>query len=259
MKLYSFHNLGNTCYINSVLQCFINDPCFQKKIKKGSGGLYDLLNEIKVDLTVNDNLKYDKYNLEGIVSFFRYKFKQFQQYDTHEFLLEFLEKLNLKHYSGTIKSSVVCLKCKNANNTSENFYTIDLPVLHSNLIENFMEYLKKENIHEYDCEKCNCKTECQKKIYLDKLPKTLIIVLKKYNGVNSSNFTDLKIKETTSGNIYNYILYAVIYHYGTLDNGHYNCSVKINENWYFIDDDKIYLNNNELNYKNSYILFYKRS
>ena len=257
MKLFSFYNLGNTCYINSVLQCFINDPYFQKKIKKQSGGIYDLLNEINVDLTENDTFKYDKYNLEQIVYFFRTKFKKFEQYDSHEFLLEFLETLKLNHYSGVIKSSVVCLNCNNVNCNLENFYTIDIPVLHSNLIENFMKYLKKENIHEYDCEKCKCKTECQKKLYLNKLPKTLIIVLKKYNGTEST-FTDLKIKETLSENIYNYLLYAVIYHYGTLDNGHYNCSVKINENWYFIDDDKIYLNNNELNYKNSYILFYKR-
>jgi len=196
MKLIAFHNLGNTCYINSVLQCFINDPYFQKKIKKRSGGIYDLLNEIKVDLSVNDNFKYDKYNLENVTSFFRNKFKKFQQYDSHEFLLELLETLNLKSYSGTINSNIVCLKCNSVNSTLENFYTIDLPVLHSNLIENFMEYLKKENIHEYDCEKCNCKTECQKKMYLNKLPKTLIIVLKKYNGNIESTFTDLKIKET---------------------------------------------------------------
>ena len=32
MNLVSFRNLGNTCYINSILQNIIYDPLFRKKI-----------------------------------------------------------------------------------------------------------------------------------------------------------------------------------------------------------------------------------
>ena len=64
--------------------------------------------------------------------------------------------------------------------------------------------------------------------------------------------------KTESGKINNYSLYAIIYHHGNSDYGHYNCNVKINDKWYFIDDETINLVNNiNDNNINSYILFYR--
>ena len=34
MILAGFYNTGNTCYINSVLQCFVNDKAFRNNIIK---------------------------------------------------------------------------------------------------------------------------------------------------------------------------------------------------------------------------------
>jgi uncharacterized UBP type Zn finger protein len=137
--------------------------------------------------------------------------------------------------------------------------------LKNNLTDSFINYLKKENIHDYHCEKCNQKVLADKKVYIYNLPNFLILVLKRYNINGKLNdsisypLENMKIRETESGEIFSYILYAIIYHYGHSQNGHYNCNVKINNNWYFIDDDSIYLNNNiENNNCNSYILFYKK-
>ena len=253
-------NVVNTCYLNSVLQCFINDPCFKESCDK-NGKLFELLDNIKIDFTVNDELINYKYNLNKLIIFFDNKFKRFFQHDAHEFLLEFLENLNNKFCYGKTKTSITCSICKNISFTFEDFSTINLHISHDNLIETFINYLKKEEIHDYRCDNCNCNVKAEKKNYLWNINTRLIIVLKRYSIKQKIKypFENLKIRETESGNVFNYELYAVIYHYGNTENGHYNCNVKINNNWYFIDDESIHLNNNmENNDSNSYILFYKQ-
>jgi len=262
MKLYTFFNLGNTCYLNSVLQCFINDPCFKSSLKKTekNKNLLHLINEIDVDLTNNDEKNFKHCNLIKIVEFFNKKFPRFQQHDSHEFLLEFLDQLEL-NYNGKIKNLLICKECNNISTTIEDFTTIDLYINKDNLVENFMDYLKREEIHDYHCEKCKKNVVATKKIYLEQIGEMLIIVLKKYHSKEKLKypFENLKIRETKSGDLFNYKLHAVIYHHGNNDIGHYNCNVNINGNWYFMDDQNIFLNE-QMNYEdlNSYILFYKK-
>ena len=254
MRLYSFFNLGNTCYLNSVLQCFINDPCFKKNCN------FELLNNINVDFTINNENINHKHSILDIVNYFNDKFKRFQQHDAHEFLLHLLDILKISYYYGKIKTNTTCSKCKNVSSVYEEFSTINLDNNKFNLIDNFMEYLKKETIDDYKCDICKQNVIAEKKICLFTLPSHLIIVLKNYSLKKEIVYPmiDLKIKETESGKIFNYSLYAIIYHHGNTDFGHYNCNIKINDKWYFIDDETINLVNNiENNNKNSYILFYK--
>jgi ubiquitin C-terminal hydrolase len=66
---------------------------------------------------------------------------------------------------------------------------------------------------------------------------------------------NLQIRETCSGKICKYSLSGVVNHHGNLFNGHYTTNVKVNDKWYFIDDDVITESNN-INISQSYILFY---
>ena len=254
MKLYSFYNLGNTCYLNSVLQCFINDPCFKKNCN------FELLNEIVVDFTINNEHINHKHGLLKIVNYFNDKFKRFQQHDAHEFLLHLLDTLKISYYYGKTKTNTVCSKCKNVSSVYEDFSTINLDLNFDNLTDSFIDYLKKETINNYQCDKCKQNVIAEKKVYLFTLPIHLILVLKNYSLKKNLKYPmiNLKIKETESGKINNYSLYAIIYHHGNSDYGHYNCNVKINDKWYFIDDETINLVNNiNDNNINSYILFYR--
>ena len=260
MKLYSFFNLGNTCYLNSIIQCFINLKYFKETLKKECE-LSNLLKNIDVDLTNNDECIIYKYNPKEIVSIFMKKFTIFKQHDAHEFLIDFLEKLELNDFYGKIKMNITCSSCKSMSSTFEDFSTINLPFENgTSIVDAFIKYLKKEDIHDYHCEKCNKHILADKNLYLYSLPLFLIIVLKKYNsnGTMTYPFENMKIRETKSNEVFSYSLYAIVYHHGNSENGHYNCVVKINENWCCIDDDTIYLNVS-LNFENSYILFYKQN
>ena len=56
-----------------------------------------------------------------------------------------------------------------------------------------------------------------------------------------------------------YNLFAIIQHYGTIENGHYTSICKNNGIWYKYDDSKIYeIDIKEAQNSNAYILFYRR-
>jgi len=263
MKLVGFLNLGNTCYLNSVLQCFIYNNNFQNAIKNTDTDLSKELLKItkEVDLVKDGNYTFCKYNLTFFINYFSKWFKRFEQHDSHEFITCFLDKLNLPHelYHGKTKMSTKCSCCGNTTDVFEDFNTINLNTQGGDsLTDIFVDYLKSE-IHDdpdnlYHCEKCEKLTVSEKKISLEQLPKTLIIVLKRYTSRCNIEINDtLYIKNNE--NVIEYTLKSVINHFGNVYSGHYNNFVCIDKEWIFIDDDSFSLAN--LNFKNAYILFYE--
>lgn len=264
MKLYSFYNLGNTCYLNSVLQSFVVIPNFKNFLKKENEVSEYLKENIHVDLTNNNEYINHKHLPQRITRYFSKKFQLFQQHDAHEFFLEFIDTLDIKEFYGKQKMTVTCSVCQNESSTFEDFSTINLPCdKENNLVDLFVKYLDKEDIHEYQCERCNQKVLAHKNVCLYKLPEFLVIVLKSYNqsGMkihNNVNYPDtLKIRESESGNVFDYELYSIIYHHGNSERGHYNCTVKVNNRWFFVDDDSIRLNE-KVSFHGSYMLFFKK-
>jgi ubiquitin carboxyl-terminal hydrolase 36/42 len=295
MKLISFSNLGNTCYINSVLQCFIYNDCFQKY-----HNLKDLEKVIEqIDLH-NHGQMHLTCSIPGFINFFfdkKKSFKRFQQNDAHEFLIEFLDILInncveksldeytnfvnehsfiswntflknnkyspfLKNYHGQTKLNITCSCCLNTKEVFEEFNTINLNVENKSSVTNlFINYLKKEtisdNLNLYYCEHCKSEQVSDRKISLSLLPDVLIITLKRYTYENK-NFEvvyDENIKIKDHESIKSYHLSSVIHHIGGLHDGHYSTSVKINGIWYHIDDDSVSVCTKT---ENAYILFYNK-
>jgi len=282
MKLVGFLNTGNTCYINSVLECFINDILFRNKLIKSTElkEEYSIVKKVVELINLKDDGEYSfmKYNLNQFneLLFNKSYFRRFEQYDAHEFLLKFMDMFENECkdiYVGQTRLTIKCTKCGNTKDVFEDFTTLNLTVNETSenvleLIDLFNNYLKKEIINEsnnlYYCEKCKMNTPSEQKTVLFKLPKRLIIVFKRYSdsGVKINKkikypINSLLIKETQSGKIFNYSLTNLIYHFGNLNNGHYLNSSKINDRWYLIDDNHISMNSEViLNNVNSYILFY---
>ena len=89
----------------------------------------------------------------------------------------------------------------------------------------------------------------------------MILVFKRYNSTGNKILSNveynenLKIRETCTSDVKNYNLTGIINHMGNLYNGHYTSNVKINDKWYFMDDDVV-IERNNASTSQSYILFY---
>ena len=277
MKLPVFLNLGNTCYLNSVLQCFIHNDNFKKIIDNGTTEMpfYNELQRITniIDSNVNGEYMAFIHNLNNILPFF--PFKRFEQQDAHECILTFLDLLiqdNKTHpffkmYHGSTRTSILCKKCNTVKNVHEDFNSINLNIpiqQSSNVTDLFIKYLDTElydsSDNLYFCETCN-NLECyEKKVYLDILPEVFIVVLKRYTFTGSKIISDVSfhdnmvIKEHSTGEIKQYKLNSVINHIGNLYNGHYTNYISKNVLMH-IDDEKIRVDES-INNENAYILFY---
>jgi ubiquitin C-terminal hydrolase len=233
-------NYNNTCYLNSVLQCLIYDTeYFKNKV-------FDLKKFIQDFIEANNN-----------------KFKVFRQNDSHEFFMNLLELNNEidSLFTGTTLNSVKCNKCGNTSNISEEFRSIHLNIV-DNIIDSFIEYLsKKVNSDLYNlyyCDHCKENVTSTSKIFLMNLPEHLLIINNNKHSILTIN-EQLIIKETKSGEIFNYSLTGIIFHYGTFDYGHYNNIIKFKNKWYFIDDQNVKLIDSVDNkMQNVYMLFYSR-
>lgn len=273
MKIVVFPNIGNTCYLSCVLQSFIHNDNFKKLISCQNDSV--LINELKKITNIIDSTNDGKhlammFNLSTLIKSF--PFKMFEQQDAHECILSFLDLLSKENlhltpiYYGQTKSIITCSTCKNIKNIFEEFSSINLvPNKNSNLNDLLRNYIETE-VHNsaenlYFCDNCKCLNPYEKKNSFYRVPKVLIIVLKRYtsNGIkiNAEITFDktLTIKESVFGTVLTYTLKSVINHIGNLYNGHYTNFVN-NNMWLYIDDESARAENT-YDCKNAYILFYE--
>jgi len=264
MKIPVFPNLGNTCYLNSVLQCIVYNPAL-KNLDASGNTIITELNKITnlVDTTQNSENLAVLYNLQNLVKLL--PFKRYEQQDAHECIMILLDAILpfiKQEYYGQTQTNIHCQKCKTVTNIYEDFNCINLTVSTepSNLTDMLLKYFEKETITNY-CEKCESLNNYEKKVSLNRLAKNLIIVLKRYTFTGSKLLTNieidtvLKIRENESGEVKKYTLVSTINHFGNLYNGHYTNFVFMNDKWMYIDDHLVQLG--DFNSENVYILFYK--
>ena len=145
----------------------------------------------------------------------------------------------------------------------------------------FEEFTKIQTLDEnnlYKCPKCKQNIAANNKIELYKVPKILIIQLKRFeNGQKIKTFIDFPIKNLDissfisqsspyfeNNSLIKYDLFAVSNHYGELEYGHYdaNCLNFMNDQWYNFSDKKVELiedNNPDIIVtKDAYVLFYRQ-
>jgi hypothetical protein len=123
-----------------------------------------------------------------------------------------------------------------------------------------------KNIH---CEKCNKKTNFKKRFQLDKVPRYLILILKRFKyttmfttkidslihfPINSLDLTNYMCTKDTK---IKYDLFGVVNHTGGLTGGHYHCNIKQENSWIKYDDSLTSEFDKNIESSNAYLLVYK--
>jgi ubiquitin carboxyl-terminal hydrolase 8 len=182
----------------------------------------------------------------------------------------------IETFSGLLYNNISCSSCDYQDDVFEpyNCLSIDLiPNGDSTLTECLDLFFKdQERIDTWSCSKCK-QTGCLKNCKMWTLPNFFIIHLKRFSSTREKTHNlitfpieDLDLTKYVSSdkqdpNNYIYSLYAVNYHSGDANGGHYWSSCRnLDNNWYLFNDGHVSRihNNNELITKDAYILFYYR-
>ncbi|CAB1313139.1 unnamed protein product [Coregonus sp. 'balchen'] len=260
-------NLGNTCFLNSALQC------------------------LTYTAPLTNYMLSREHSKTWIAKHFRFG----SQEDAHEFLrytVDAMQKSCLplnkldrqtqatsfihQVFGGYLRSRVKCLNCKAVSDTFDPYLDVALEIKTAPSITKALEqFVKPEQLdgeNAYRCAKCKKMVPASKRFTIHRSANVLTISLKRfanYNGgkiakdVRYSECLDLRpFMSQSHGEPQVYVLYAVLVHSGfSCHAGHYYCYVKAsNGQWYQLNDSSVSVSDirSVLN-QQAYVLFYIRS
>ncbi|CAA6673782.1 unnamed protein product [Spirodela intermedia] len=284
----ALENLGNTCFLNAVLQCVCphrpspaeppvatpSVPCTFSGEEPSFCSLCALRQHIDVCMHEDANVVKPcgfVNNLSNISS----SFSRYQQEDAHEFLHCLLDHL---HTSCLDPPQVQCCDCGHRSDTYEPLLDLSLEIEDAGSLEEALEsFTKVEKIEDPEikltCEGCGGRVSVEKQFTLEQVPPVIALHLKRFksNGYFADKIdkfvkypTELDLRPFHSnpkaeGEL-RYDLYAAVMHQGCSSlYGHYYCFIRPSPIHEITPCVQVYrVNEENALTQNAYILFYMK-
>ena len=281
-------NVGNTCWMNSVVQAIASLPpimnyfCnastnFRNDLTPGDTELTQSLADLVCRLTLSRTTT----PITGLSirnGFLRLlcmkypDYKGFHQQDASEFYTKItdlldtqLRKPNIiqRIFSGEFVSRKICDECHTSILNRETFMSLALPITSGQIEQCIEKFLSTETIQDVMCETCNKRTTQQKTYEITQLPNVMVITLKRFeynrqtHTISKIN-TDVVFPNRLELGQHSYKLCSFVNHSGSFDFGHYYTYAETGENEWTEFNDSNVSNISKFSGKNAYILFYHK-
>lgn len=270
------NNLGNTCYMNSILQSLFMTKTFRNEVLLHSKEMMPLFSKLQVLFALLQHSKRYSLSPSDILNLSRPPgFQPGHQHDSSEFLGYLLDTLHEQEKSSasglqaigdsgvsSSASTIVqesfggktvtisrCGVCGRQSERPDNFRELQLsfPSTSDNqsvqtLLDYYLQPEKLSGDNQYHCEMCEKLTDGERITRIMEPPARLILTLKHFRyDPTSHQRTKLLQTVKLDNNIrlenVDYELYAAVVHCGSsVDSGHYYTFAKDDNNWFKFND-----------------------
>lgn len=213
-------NMGNTCFLNSVLQCLTYTPPLAGYLDSGQHkttcravgfcAMCALQEHVRQALGASGG-SVSPSNLVKNLRCISKSFRMWRQEDAHEYLRCLIEGLHNcclppgvksnssvsqerslihKIFGGRLRSQVKCTVCSTCSNTYDPLLDLSLEIVRADsltkALNRFTAVEALEGDNKYHCSHCRKKVRALKQFTIDKSPNILTIQFKRFSGTASS-------------------------------------------------------------------------